>query len=246
MLLMPFRRNSPISRVVSAYYYCVKTNPRDQLCADFHMKRAENKNFMGFVRHWGNYGLMQFVPAFLALEDMTAQENWASLSEDTVCISTNERGTKVFDTTRPRFCPGWYRLKLFVESRRMRDAQGNQSPCASTMAPLNQLWMHRFLQPAMRLLSEAYTAVGILEQWDASMQLFQSSLKLPNMNWRGAFGNTGKTKVNLHFHDAEQETLRRAWHDPGVRELLWLDILLYDHAVSVFKKQAAEYGIDLG
>lgn len=53
--------------------------------------------------------------------------------------------------------------------------------------PLNQQSMHQFLHPVIDILSDKYAAVGIIEQWDASMQLFQSALELPGMDWVESF-----------------------------------------------------------
>ena len=45
----------PISRVVSAYFYCKKA-PEDPLCATSVMK-AKDVDLLTFVQHWGNFGL---------------------------------------------------------------------------------------------------------------------------------------------------------------------------------------------
>lgn len=231
---------SPISRLVSAYYFCLQ-HPEDQLCAT-EARTGSNEDLVGFARHWGNYGLMQFVLAFVKPEDIVPDEKfWAATPKNRVCLKPFIR-----DNPNPQGCPGWYRLKLFVESRstpRTDRAGVGESGFEGTVPPLNQQWMHQFLQPVMNMLSEKYAAVGIMGRWDASMQLFQSALELPGMDWMAAFKTSGKLNTLSEFELEREETLRRAWRDPDIRDLLWLDILLYDHAVSVFNKQAEAYGI---
>ena len=238
----PTSTTSPISRVVSAYYYC-KKNSRDQLCANFEGKTDED-DILAFVKHWGNYGMMQLLLAFVRPEDMVSDTGWAADIRDNVCVDADESGQQLIWTTMPRECPGWYLLKLYVDQRSVRAAQhadGNADE--PTMSSLNQVWMHQFLQPAMDHLSRNYAAVGILEEWNTSMQLFQAALNLPKMNWEAAFREAGSSRVNSQYHVEEEETLFSAWNDPRIRELLWLDILLYDHALSVFNTQVREYNI---
>eukprot|EP00752_Nemacystus_decipiens_P011479 g10191.t1 len=222
----------PISRLVSAYYYCM-AYPTDQLCAT-KARGADSEDLEGFARHWGNYGLMQFVLAFVKPEDIVPDEKtWADSPKTSTCLRPYVRGNR-----KPQGCPGWYRLKLFVERRSMCTGQaGEESECGSTPHSLSQEWMHQFLRPVMDILSEKYTAVGIMEQWNTSMRLFQATLELPGMDWLAAFKAEGTANALSAHQRAREETLRRAMRDSNIRELLWLDILLYDHAVNVFNKQ---------
>lgn len=48
---------SPISRVISAYYYC-KSEPSELLCGTAVLK-ANETDIYTFAEHWGNYGLRQ-------------------------------------------------------------------------------------------------------------------------------------------------------------------------------------------
>ena len=47
--------------------------------------------------------------------------------------------------------------------------------------------MHVLLEPAEKLLGERYAAIGILEEWDESLELFDAALGFPNFNWTGEF-----------------------------------------------------------
>lgn len=196
---------------------------------------------VGFSKHWGNFGLMQFVLGFVKPEDVAAESTWAETSGEDVCIHTDKKGQNNYLYDQVSRCPGWYLLKLFVESRSdFTSGEPDEYACESATASLNQVWMHQFLRPAMDVLSDKYAAVGLVEHWDTSMQLFQFALELPNMNWHAA---SGVARKNSDFYDEEAATLREAWCDPRIRELLWLDILLYDHAVSIFNKQVVEYDL---
>jgi len=64
--------NSPIPRLVSAYYYCLKGTP-DGLCAK-HILQANETDLHGFAELWGNYGLRQFSLAYALPEDVLDAE----------------------------------------------------------------------------------------------------------------------------------------------------------------------------
>ena len=65
-------RNSPIARLVSAYFYC-KKSPVDGLCASV-VLRANETDIHTFAEHWGNFGLRQFSLAYALPEDVIAAE----------------------------------------------------------------------------------------------------------------------------------------------------------------------------
>lgn len=221
--------------MVSAFYYCRK-RPIDPLCATFVLD-ANSTDFLTFAKHWGNFGLGQFLVAFVTAEDLVATSHeWYDTS---ICKSAR-RG----DCNRS----AWYKIKLYVESRAVCSGEGEGSACNSTVGSLNEVWMEQFLQPAMELLSDRlrYTAVGILEQFDTTMLLFNAALEVPDFDWVTTFQRTDVAspgKDNNPSREQSIETLHSAWDDPQLRNIIWLDILLYDHAVSVFNKQLGEYGL---
>lgn len=215
--------SSPIPRLVSAYFYC-KKSPGDGLCAS-RVFKAEDNSLLAFAEHWGNFGLRQFSLAFVMPEDMLASP------QDDRCRGDREDNR----------CPGWYRLKLYLESLHA-DAQAEGSTLESKA--LKDMAMYKLLQPAEELLSKQYTAVGILEKWEATMLLFNDALQLPGYDWPTGFHQIGKKNGDGTFHTQEEEALVRAWTDPELKKYLWLDLLLYDHAVSVHNRQVAQYGLD--
>ncbi|CAM9602728.1 unnamed protein product [Ectocarpus fasciculatus] len=210
----------PISRLVSAYFYC-KQNGWDELCASMVLK-AGNTDLHTFAKHWGNYGLRQFSLAFVEAGAVFAAEQ--------------ERGVD----GRPVMFPGWFRVKEYFENQ--FDVEQERALKQETGAS-NDLAMSYLLQPVEDLLSRNYSAVGILEKWGTSMNLFNKALGVPNFNWQTASRNLGRKNVDKRLHNEEAQALRAAWDDPVLAKTLWLDILLYDHAVTVHNKQVEEHGI---
>ena len=208
---------------MSAYFYC-KKSPGDGLCAS-RVFLAEDHDLLSFAEHWGNFGLRQFSLAFVPPEDMLAAEQVDKC-----------RGDRADNR-----CPGWYRLKLYLEGLRAAEQAGAST---SESKALKDVVMYKLLQPAEDLLSKKYAAVGILEKWETSMLLFNNALQLPGYDWPTGFKSIGKKNGDGTFHKQEQEALLLAWTDSELKKHLWLDLLLYDHAVSVHNRQVAQYGLE--
>lgn len=80
-----------------------------------------------------------------------------------------------------------------------------------------------------------YTAVGIAEEWNVSMQLFDATIKSPVGQWQSS------DMINPGLHSPErQELLEWAHSSPEVHNMLAVDLLLYHFAVEVFEKQTRE------
>ncbi|CAN0014616.1 unnamed protein product, partial [Hapterophycus canaliculatus] len=210
----------PISRLVSAYFYC-KQRGRDELCASTIVK-ADNIDLHTFAEHWGNYALRQFSLAFVRADEVFAAEQ--------------KRGIP----GRPVEFPGWYRVKEYFES--LEGTEEARSLLHGSRVR-NDLAMHRLLQPVEDLLSNSYSAVGILEQWEKSMKLFNRALKLPHFDWPSASKTLGRQNIDERLRHEEARALHSAWDDPIIKDRLWLDLLLYNHAVSVHNRQVAEHGV---
>ncbi|CAM9217509.1 unnamed protein product [Ectocarpus sp. 12 AP-2014] len=210
----------PISRLVSAYFYC-KQRTRDELCAT-DVLSAQKTDLHTFAEHWGNYGLRQFALAFVGAEHVLSAEL--------------KRGSKA----RSLEFPGWYRLKEYFEG--LHEAQQAET-IAHRREASNDLAMSHLLPPVEDLLRWNYSAVGVLEQWETSMILFNKALEVPNFDWSAASPNIGRKNADEKFRAEEARVLSAAWDDPAIKNFLWLDLTLYDYAVSVHRKQAAEYGV---
>ena len=62
--------------------------------------------------------------------------------------------------------------------------------------------MRSLLEPAEKMLGEQYAAVGILEEWENSLELFNVALGFPNFNWTTEFRALGTQ------NDIDTETSR--------------------------------------
>lgn len=66
---------------------------------------------------------------------------------------------------------------------------------------------------------------------------------MPEMDWQRDFQHEGRQNVDVSFREQRAETLEKAWTDPELKKYLRLDLLLYEHAVEVFHRQARSHGL---
>lgn len=109
---------------------------------------------------------------------------------------------------------------------------------------LKDVAMYKLLQSAKELLSKNYAAVGILEKWDTSLRLFNDAPQMQDYDWPTAYYMIGDKNRDGRFRKKEAETLQLAWTDSELKKHLRLDLLLYDHAVSVHSRQVAQHGLE--
>lgn len=103
--------------------------------------------------------------------------------------------------------------------------------------------MYKMLGPVQDLLS-GYAAVGILEEWESTLSLFNAALGIPGMDWHEKFEQSGKANVDARFEGEKQEAVQDALVDAEIKKYLRLDLLLYKHALDVFRGQKQLHGID--
>ncbi|CAN0288910.1 unnamed protein product, partial [Scytosiphon promiscuus] len=153
-------------------------------------------------------------------------------------------------------CPAWYRLKLYVERKSTCsdvDVQDEErdSACEPGHELLKESWLSNYLQPIEEILATKYAAVGVLEEWEKTLLLFNATLGIPGVDWPKMFEGGGQHNAYLaqkpsdgsSYTDPKVETLRQAWIDPELKKLLWFDLLLYDRAVQIFHRQVEAHGI---
>ena len=209
----------PIPRLVSAFFYC-KRVPRDILCAVSTLK-ANKKSFglVDFARHWGNYGLRQFSFGQVGAKDVLA------------AFSSGE--LKVPGEKSWRDTDSWYLLKVYLDNR----------ASAGVSKPAEDMAMYDLLRPAQDLIEKRYAAVGILEEFNTTLALFDASLGMRDMNWQGRFDSMGAANINSKNKELERQTLEKAWTDSELKSYIQLDLLLYEHAKAVFRKQVRLHGL---
>ena len=140
-------------------------------------------------------------------------------------------------------CPPWYRGKLYFEALHAENNARQQEKSVNESDPLAaDVAMANFVEPVKTLLRTRYAAVGILEEWEKSMVLFDHALELPKMKW-SRYGSHGRAKNKGRdvYSDERDELLRTSWTDQRLKRSIWLDLLLYDHAVDVHQEQLREY-----
>eukprot|EP00904_Undaria_pinnatifida_P009052 jgi/Undpi1/5277/HiC_scaffold_2.g00558.m1 len=215
----------PVSRLVSAYYYC--KHPRhlsDPVCASM-VVNANDVDLVEFAEHWGNFAMRQFAVHFVSADDVMAYSRTDSARQ-----KLPQQLKNVSEV------PGWYWLKIYL------DHQVSSSKLGNTNVP--DAALYEMLQPVQDLLRDKYAAVGILEEFNTTLSLFDASLVMPGVDWHGLFDTLGKKVVDRRYKEQEARSSFDAWTDSDIKKHLYLDIVLYEHAVSVFRQQVQAHGIE--
>lgn len=187
--------------------------------------RADEVDLVTFAKHWGNFGLRQFLYAGVSVKDVIASE-----ASDPQVLSTNRY-------------PSWWRVKRYHENRAINSSSVAAAAAASeeSFISIEYTVLKDFLAPVKELLSDRYSAVGIIEDWPTTLHLFDSVLKMPGFNWKYAYHKIGSKNINHQFLEEAETALQFAHEDLDIREFIRLDLLLYEHAREVHTKQFAKY-----
>ena len=212
----------PIPRMVSAYYYC-KRSSTDHACAS-KVVNAKDATLETFAKHWGNFAVRQFALSFVDITDVMEYSKTDAARE--------RLPPSISDVPS---LPGWYLLKMYLDS--------HVAPEASQHGQIPDLALYEMLQPAQDLLRDNYTAVGILEEFDTTLSLYDVALSIPGIDWHKNFASQGKKAVAMDYAEKEAASLAEAWTNSEIKKYMQLDIVLYEHAVDVFRKKAQAYGI---
>ena len=206
----------PISRMVSAYYYCKKVS-EDQLCAS-HIMNANDIDLITFAKHWGNYALRQFALNFVPIENILEYSESESAKEIIYPVTMND-------------VPGWYMFKMYLEELEKKDNHTD----------IPDAFLYDLIQPVQDLLRDRYT-VGILEEFNTTLSLFDKAIAM-DLEWHKEYNNIGTQNSDDKFKDEEAESLKDAWTNSEIKKYLYLDLVLYEHAVDVFHNQVKEYDV---
>lgn len=184
-------------------------------------------DIVDFAKHWGNYGLRQYVIPYISQE---------VINSSPAALECNKRIVK----STGRKCTAWHLVKLHLQ-----DAASSLTTDTNISGrPLDEEAMYSYLEAAQARLSNDYEAVGLLEKFNTSLSLFDNALDLPRFSWQESYGKLGTVNAaRSGQEDAKREVLAQAWTNLAVRRYLALDLLLYDHAVAVHATQAAEHGL---
>lgn len=133
-------------------------------------------------------------------------------------------------SSRSREWPAWYIVKQYWTGVATRDDGDGDA-------------LFERLEPAKALLREQYAAIGILEEFNTTLHLFDRVLDMPGLDWPGAFGQHGIVNKNSKFESERENELGSAWQDDRIKHYLRLDIELYDYAVRLFHEQVSSVGV---
>lgn len=211
----------PIPRLVSAYFYC-RLDPSDQLCAS-EIVSSREADLVTFAEHWGSFAVRQFALS------------WVTYDEVLDYFMSSSAGKNMTEQALARV-PGWYMLKVYLDDQSRGDSQHGES--------LPDAAMRKMLEPVKDLLLNGYAAVGILEEFNTTLSLFNAALEMPGVDWPREFDRAGKENVDLRFQQEKKEALATAWASSEIKSYIRLDLSLYEHAVDVFHQQAALYGLE--
>ena len=210
----------PISRMVSAYYYC-KELPGDTACAS-EVLNARDVDLVAFAKHWGNFAMRQFALSLVPVDD----------------VLEYSRTDAARDRLPPEFegiekVAGWYLLKMYLD----------ELARTSEYVEIPDVAMYEMLQPVQDLLRDRYT-VGILEEFNTTLSLFDVALSMPRVDWHKQYVDEGNQNVDLQFSEEKAASLAEAWTNSEIKKYMQLDLLLYEHAVDVFHEQSRAYGLE--
>lgn len=230
------RHRHPVHRVVSAFHYCrTKKHNWDPLCASDVMDSTE-ASLAEFARHWGNYGVRQMMMSYIPAE--TVMRYVDEVVGDGRPAALN--GVPV------EKIPSWVLLKFYLQHGYPYKSGGARTSAADddpeTTAFNDDRALSEWMGEIQSLICNNYSAIGVVEEYDTTLALFNGVGIIPGKNWTATYWKLGAANTN----DAPKErsaALRYALASDEIKKYLRLDLLLYEHAVSVFRDMVWRNGI---
>lgn len=232
----------PRARVASSFLHC-KYEPDDQLCMT-HVLDARKATFAEWVQHQGNYLFRQltfdltqalsteeqynmylnFAKHRRAMTDMEQQGAWISPSATGGSTAGDSRDDSDLVDTMLQHKPNM--LWLLEQQRGYSLSEED----ATSMVDL---------------LEYRFAVIGIVEQFDESLEMFEAVFGLP---FPAASHHRSKAQAEhqMHVHDGEDISRRKLLQDelvaefqrdPQLDEYIQVDLALYDRAVELFEAQ---------
>lgn len=214
----------PVSRMVSAYYYCKQT-PKDKACAS-EVVNANEVDLVAFAKHWGNFAMRQLSLSLVSADDVME-------------FSRSDKAREMLPASVRKVSnlPGWYLLKMYLDDRASSSKYGHAQN-------IPDVAMYEMMNPVQDLLRDKYAAVGILEEFNTTLSLFNAALTMPGLDWHHQFVDEGIVRVvDSRYSEEKEVVLADAWTNWDIRKYMQLDIVLYEHAVDVFHQQSQKYGV---
>lgn len=219
----------PLARLVSSYTFC-QAWPYDQLCGSAHVVPAR-MSLLQWARHWGNYLFRQLlVPSLPAFTRLLADAGappvrrpWYSFQKAALC-------------KRTRTCADLGKWTTLKRALRGLDAGTSARSEAALQGLLAEL-------PAM------FAAVGLLERWAESMELFAMATGFDEFrsNGRELNGTIQKATHGSERWAGRSARLRaEAAASSEIRALLAADLRIYARVQQLFEAQLAARDALLG
>jgi len=116
----------------------------------------------------------------------------------------------------------WYKLKNFM---------------GSEDGAIYEHEMYELIEPVKEYISDNYV-IGILENFNSTLELFDYELDMPLVNWKYEYNLQGLANKNK-YDEEKKLSIMDAFSNENheIYKYMELDILLYKHAVDVFNRQ---------
>ena len=133
---------------------------------------------------------------------------------------------------------GWYLLEKYLDNKYLED-----QVTTSRHMEIPDVAMYKMIRPVQDLLRDRYT-VGILEEFNTTLSLFDIALDMPGVDWHKQYVGEGAMNVDRTYEEEKVAALVEAWTNSEIKQYMRLDLVLYEHAVDVFHQQARAYGLE--
>lgn len=230
----------PRARVASSYLHC-QYEPDDQLCMT-HVLDARKATFPEWVRHQGNYLLLQLT--FDLSQALSIEEQY----EMYLKYSRHRREVEKMKRNGAWIAPNP------VGDGGSSSVDEEQEFDLLSFKP-NMLWLIEQsrtaplgkdeIESVVGLLEYTFAVIGITERFDESLELYEATfgLKFPEA---AAQKSKKQAEHQLHVHEGEDINRRRSVQEnllaqfdyhPELNEYISADLALYKKALSIFDRQ---------
>lgn len=138
-------------------------------------------------------------------------------------VSSSAAEAWVGSAGKNKSLPSWNLVREYLR----RNIRRNDRPDAE---------LDVLLRSVQNTLRTSYAAIGIAEDFNTSMRLFDRALSMPGLDWSTISDDLSD---NYSLEGSSLESLV----DARITNLLRLDILLYEYALELFRQQASEYDV---
>lgn len=210
----------PVSRLVSAFLYCKHvTRKRDPLCGlGSSALDVSEASIQDFAKYWGNYLFREFLwhPELFKLAASRDDFIDDAKCNEKIASPIMPRDSHLTAITGPR--APWQTLQMQLN--------GGDDPRTPSGAA-NMKAVEEYL-----LSGKLYDVIGLVEEWESSMNLFDRFIPLAASKWTGAAAEQIQTHGSETYEEEEKMLLREAANDTEVLDAIAGDIHLYKNVIA--------------